>query len=180
MSEVVKPKTGFVSKLDEMKLRNMRQVYGHMEFQEVVELAEQADNFLEHMNVFDPAWKKFTHDRRVWWEYAWLINCEAGGGFSPSDSHVRYHNFVVAHPWQQPNIDHCDYKEWLRERKEDVCEEWGHWLPVYLRPDEVANFALKIYHHHKGLVGYGWLAGIEIVELAQEDDPCVRQTKAAL
>lgn len=180
MTEESEPQSKFVTMLDAMKLRNMRQVYGQMEFQEVVELAEQADNFLEHMSVFDPAWKKFTHDRRVWWEYAWLINCESGGGFSPSDSHVRFHNFVVAHPWKQSNMDWCEYKEWLYNQKADVCEEWGHWLPVYLRPDEVVNFAAKIYHHHKGLVGKGWLAELEILELAQEDDPCVQRTKAAL
>lgn len=170
MSEEQKPKSGFVTRLCEMKLRNLRQVYGHMEFDEVVMLAQQADDYLSAMTVFDPAWKKFKHDSRVWWEYAWLINCESGGGFSPSDPHVKYHNFIVAHPWQQPNLDNCEYKEWLRERKEDVCVEWGHWLPIYLRPDEVQNFALKIFHHHHGLVGFGWLQNIEIVELAQEED----------
>lgn len=180
MSELSKPKSAFVTRLCEMKLRNMRQVYGHMELQEVVELAEQADRFLEHMTVFDPAWKKFTHERRVWWEYAWLLTSENGGGFSPSDSHVRFHNFLVAFPWKQPGLDSCDFADWLRERKEDVCEEWGHWLPVYLRPDEINAYAVKIYHHHKGLVGNGWLRDLEIVELAQEDDSCVRQTKAAL
>jgi hypothetical protein len=174
--EVERSNSAFVTRLCAMKLHNLRQVYGNMTFREVVELAEQSDDYLSAMNVFDPAWKKFTHDRRVFWEYAWLLTSESGGTFSPSDSHVKYHNFIVAHPWQQPNLDWCGYKEWLHNRKEDVCEEWGHWLPVYLRPDEVASYALKIYHHHKGLNGHGWLAGIEIEELAVEDDPQVLST----
>lgn len=177
MTEEQKPKSRFVTRLCEMKLRNLRQVYGPMEFHEVVSLAEQADDYLSAMTVFDPAWKKFKHDSRVFWEYAWLLNSESGGTFSPSDPHVKYRNFVVAHPWHQPNMDWCEYKEWLYNRKEDVCEEWGHWLPVYLREDEVLNFALKIYHHHKGLVGCGWLQNIEIVELAQEEDACQRPIK---
>lgn len=166
------PKSAFVTKLDEMKLRNMRQVYGHVEFHEAVSLAEQADDYLSAMTAFDPAWKKFKQDSRTWWEYAWLLNCESGGVFSPSDPHVKYHNFIVAYSWKQPRIDPCDYKSWLNERMEDVCEEWGHWLPIYLRPDEIQNFALKIYHHHKGLIGHGWLAGVEMVELSQEEDAC--------
>lgn len=180
MSEVGKPKSAFVTRLCEMKLRNMRQVYGHMEFHEAVSLAEQADDYLSAMSVFDPAWKKFSHDRRVFWEYAWLLTSESGGGFSPSDPHVRFHNFVIAFPWKQPALDSCDFVDWLRERKEDVCEEWGHWLPVYLRPDEINDYAIKIYHHHKGLVGNGWLRDLEIVELAIEADPCAQQTKAAV
>lgn len=167
-----KPKNAFVTRLCAMKLRNLRQVYGHMEFQDVVMLAQQADDYLSAMTVFDPAWKKFSHDRRVFWEYAWLLTSESGGTFSPADPHVKYRNFVIAFPWKQPALDSCDYVDWLRGRKEDVCEEWGHWLPVYLRPDEINAYAIKIYHHHKGLVGNGWLRDLEILELALEEDAC--------
>uniref|UniRef100_A0AB39CEP8 Uncharacterized protein n=1 Tax=Pseudomonas phage HRDY3 TaxID=3236930 RepID=A0AB39CEP8_9VIRU len=157
---------GFITTLEPMRLRMLRRRYGEMEFSEVVELAEQAENFLEPMTVFDPAWKKFTQDRRTWWEYAWLLSCEADR-FCPSDPHVKYRGFLIGYPAKQPHVDGQTFREWLNQRPEDVTEEWQAWLPVYLRPDEVCAYAAKIYHKQRGVDGH--LRNFEIMEIPVED-----------
>lgn len=156
----------FITRLEPLRLRMMRRELGEMSYDEVVELAQQAEGFLEHMSVFDPAWKKFTQDRRTWWEYAWLLSLEAGG-FCPSDPHVKWHGFLIGYSRKQPGVTGQNFREWLAQREDDVTEEKYFWLPVYLRPDEVCAYATKVYH--KTLEIEGWLRNFEIIEIPVED-----------
>jgi len=159
------PEKGFIRPLEPMRLQMLRRECGEMTFDEVVALAQQADQFLEHMSVFDIAWKKFKQDRRIWWEYAWLISCEADT-FCPSDPHVEYRGFLVAYPRNQSVTCPADFEDWLHQHEGDVCEEFYTWLPVYLRPDEIVGYASKIYHKQRGIDGH--LRDFEIMEVSVE------------
>lgn len=156
----------FVNKIEEMKLRHLRTQFGDMTLDEVTELAQQADSFLKDMTIFDPAWEKFKTDSRRWWQYAWLISCEHGS-MCPSDPYIRDMNFLVAFPWVQSHLDECDYRKWLRERKEDVCVEFNCYMPVYLRDDEIDSYAIRLFHCHNDIAGV--LCNVEIERIDYKD-----------
>lgn len=154
----------FIRKIDEMKLKFMRKHYGEMTYDEVVSLAQQADDFLSTMTVFDPAWKKFREDRQRWWEYAWLLVCEHGS-FCPSDPVTTWHNFLIMYPRKQPYVEAGEFRDWLNLHPNlgDVDAEFSCGLPVYLRPDELNAYATLIYQHQVGITGR--LVNVEIVEV---------------
>jgi len=157
---------GFITTLEPLRLKMLRRELGEMTVDELIELAQQAEGYLLDMTVHDPAHKKFSADRRKYWEYAWLLSCEADG-FCPSDPHVQYRGFLVAYPQRQPGVDAGSFRDWLNQRPEDVTEEFHTWLPVYLRPDEVTAYAAKVYHKQRGVDGH--LRNFEIMEIPVED-----------
>lgn len=160
------PEKGFITSIEQRKLEWMRKNLNELTFNEAVELAQQADQFLADMSAFDPARMKFLTDRRTYWEYAWLLSCEADS-ISGNDPHIQHHGFLVAYPNHQPRLDPCDFKTWLNHSgKATHIEEFYILMPIYLRPDEVNSYATKMFHRHKDI--NGWLCDFEIEEIPVE------------
>lgn len=156
----------FIRKIDERKLKMLRAEFGEMTLDELIELAQQAEGFLQHMTPFDPAFEKFTRDRRRWWEYAWLVSCEHGT-FTPSSPHVVWKHYLIAYPRRQRYLNQNEFVRWLHDRTDDVCVEFSCALPVYLRADELKSYATVIYHRQNGIDGN--LHDVEIEELEYKD-----------
>lgn len=165
MEKVTGKEPEFITQLEPLRLKMLRREHGEITFDEAVQLAQQSEQYLEHMTVFDPAHKKFSADRRMWWEYAWLLSLEAGG-FCPSDPHVQWRGFLIGYSRKQPGVSGQTFREWLTQREDDVTEEKYFWLPVYLRPDEICTYATKVYHKSLGIEG--WLRNFEIMEIPTE------------
>lgn len=158
----------FILKVEELKLKHFRKEYGELSVDECIELAQQADGYLRDMNAFDPAWSKFKRDSRTWWQYAWLLSSEHGT-LCATDAHVVYRTFLVAFPRKQPYVNHCAFSEWFRAKEEtDIVAEFSAYMPVYLRPDEINEYAKAIYHKQVGCDGR--LQNLEIEELNYKDD----------
>lgn len=158
----------FILKVEELKLKHFRKEYGEMSVDECIELAQQADNYLRDMNAFDIAWSKFKRDSRTFWQYAWLLSCERGG-MCPSDPHVENRMFLVAFPRKQVYVNHCEFSEWFRAKEEtDIVMEFSAYLPVYLRPDEISEYAKAVFHKQNDVDGR--LQNMEIEELNYKED----------
>lgn len=158
--------SGFIFKIDETKLKFLRNQYGDLSLQECILLAQQAEGYLEHMPVTDPAWQHFTGEKATWWKFAWLLSCEAGT-FCPTDPHVKYHMFLMSFPKRQPNLGNSEFRDWLRaQESEDVTVEFSCWLPIYLRDNEITSYAQAIYQKQVGIDDR--LVNTEILEVTNE------------
>lgn len=156
----------FIHKIDEMKLKFMRKQHGDFSLQECIDLAQQAEGYLEFMPVTDPAWQHFTHERNNYWRFAWLLSCEAGT-ICPSDPHVKFRRFLVGFPKRQPMLDDCLYRDWLRGKDEtEITQEFSAFLPVYLRDNEIVSYAIDVYHKQCNIDGR--LQGVEMLEIEIE------------
>lgn len=155
----------FIHKIDEMKLKFMRQQYGDLTLEDCIGLAQQADDYLEFMPVTDPAWQHFTHERQNYWRFAWLLSCESGR-LSLSSPHVVYRNFLVGFPKKQPMLDDCIFRDWLRAKEEtEITTEYGVYMPVYLRDNEIVRYAIDMYHKQADVAGR--LQNIEMIEITE-------------
>lgn len=152
----------FIHKIDEVKLKAMRQQYGDMTLEDCIALAQQVEGYLEFMPVTDPAWQHFTHERNTYWRFAWLLSCESGT-ISLNSPHVKFRSFLVGFPKRQPMLDDCIFRDWLRGKEEtEITQEFSTYMPVYLRDNEIVRYAIDMYHKQSGVVGR--LQNIEMLE----------------
>jgi hypothetical protein len=157
----------FIHKIDEMKLKFMRQKLGDVTLEDCVALAQQAEGYLEFMPVTDPAWQHFTAERYQWWRYAWLISSETGL-VDLTSPHVKFRTFLVGFPKKQPNLDDCIYRDWLRAKEEtEITVEFAVYMPVYLRDNEIVSYAIDMYHKCCNINGR--LQNIEMLETETEN-----------
>ncbi len=166
MVELIDKTAGFIHKIDAMKLKFLRQQHGDFSLQECIDLAQQAEGYLEFMPVTDPAWQHFTGERAQWWRFAWLLSCEAGT-ISLNSPHVKFRRFLVGFPKRQAMLDDCIFRDWLRAKEEtDITQEFSAYLPVYLRDNEIVSYAIDVYHKQSGINGR--LQNIEMMEVTEE------------
>lgn len=157
----------FIHKIDEMKLKFMRQQYGDMTLEDCIALAQQAEGYLEFMPVTDPAWQHFTSERYHWWRFAWLLSCESER-LSLSSPHVKFRSFLVGFPKKQSNLDDCIFRDWLRAKEEtEITMEYSVYMPVYLRDNEIVSYAIDMFHKQSDVVGR--LQNIEMLETETQD-----------
>jgi hypothetical protein len=159
--------TGFILKVEELKLKNLKHQLGPMPIDDCIMLAQQADDFVKAMDVFDPARLKFQRDSRMWWQYAWLQACEDDRVII-GKPYVVYRSFLVGYPKKQPYLDDSIFRDWLRAKEEtEITQEFGVYMPVYLRPDEVDGYARAMYIKQCGIEGR--FVNMELLETETEN-----------
>lgn len=60
--------------LTKRRLKLFRQQFGEMSYNELIELAEYSERIVADLPVTDPAWKRFTQERVVYFKYAEALN----------------------------------------------------------------------------------------------------------